>query len=179
MILPVVINSDLSSEFCIIMKKILIEYASYHSWATDLLMNTILSLPEEMHHVEVKSSFPGLYKTLSHLNSTDKIWRHRLNPSGQLADPFINPTAMHDLAKEMQQRQQQWMNWVNALDENDFIKVVHYKSLKGDPFSQPLYHLLLHVFNHATYHRGQLVTILRQLDVQNIPQTDFIVWSRQ
>ena len=61
---------------------------------------------------------------------------------------------------------------------NDFIKDVHYKSLKGIPFSQPLYQLLLHVFNHATYHRGQLVTILRQLDVQNIPQTDFIAWSR-
>jgi uncharacterized damage-inducible protein DinB len=35
------------------------------------------------------------------------------------------------------------------------------------------------VFNHDTYHRGQLVSILRELGEVNIPQTDFIVWTRQ
>jgi uncharacterized damage-inducible protein DinB len=39
--------------------------------------------------------------------------------------------------------------------------------------------MLLHVFNHGTYHRGQLVTMLRQLGIENIPATDFIVWSRE
>ena len=36
----------------------------------------------------------------------------------------------------------------------------------------------LHVFNHGTYHRGQLINMLRQLGVEKLPQTDFIVWSR-
>jgi len=42
-----------------------------------------------------------------------------------------------------------------------------------------LFQILLHIFNHGTYHRGQLVTILQQLNIQNIPQTDFIVWTRK
>ncbi|MBD0288544.1 MAG: DNA polymerase, partial [Flavisolibacter sp.] len=41
------------------------------------------------------------------------------------------------------------------------------------------YQMLLHLFNHGTYHRGQLVNMLRQLEVSPIPQTDFIVWSRR
>ena len=164
--------------FAFIMKRIFVEYASYHKWATELFMKTILDLPEELHHVEVKSSFPGLYNTVLHLDYSDKIWWHRLNPA-ESSDSFNNTTVtMHELFAGMQQRYQLWMNWINALDENDFTKNVHYKSLKGIPFSQPLYQVLLHIFNHATYHRGQLVTILRQLDVQNIPQTDFIAWSR-
>jgi uncharacterized damage-inducible protein DinB len=39
--------------------------------------------------------------------------------------------------------------------------------------------MLLHLFNHNTYHRGQLVTMLRQLGMDKIPATDFIVWSRK
>jgi uncharacterized damage-inducible protein DinB len=32
-------------------------------------------------------------------------------------------------------------------------------------FQQPIYQMLLHVFNHGTYHRGQLINMLRQLGV--------------
>jgi uncharacterized damage-inducible protein DinB len=35
--------------------------------------------------------------------------------------------------------------------------------------------MLLHVFNHGTYHRGQLINILRQAGVEKVPETDFIV----
>jgi len=51
--------------------------------------------------------------------------------------------------------------------------------LKGEHFKQPIYKMLLHVFNHGTYHRGQIVNMLRQLGIEKIPQTDFIVWSRK
>ena len=36
--------------------------------------------------------------------------------------------------------------------------------------------MLHHVFNHATYHRGQLINMLRQLGVEKVPQTDFSFW---
>ena len=38
--------------------------------------------------------------------------------------------------------------------------------------------MLHHVFNHGTYHRGQLINMLRQLGVEKLPQTDFSVWTR-
>jgi len=46
-------------------------------------------------------------------------------------------------------------------------------------YKQPVCQMILHVFNHGTYHRGQLVNMLRQLGIEKIPQTDFIVWSRK
>jgi uncharacterized damage-inducible protein DinB len=57
--------------------------------------------------------------------------------------------------------------------------VFHYQNTKKEQFKQPIYQVLLHMFNHSTYHRGQLVTMLRQLGVQKLPSTDFIVWSRR
>jgi uncharacterized damage-inducible protein DinB len=56
--------------------------------------------------------------------------------------------------------------------------VFQYYNSKREYFKQPIFQMLLHVFNHGTYHRGQLVNMLRQLAVEKIPQTDFIVFSR-
>jgi uncharacterized damage-inducible protein DinB len=50
--------------------------------------------------------------------------------------------------------------------------------MAAQAFYQPYDLLLLHIFNHNTYHNGQLVTMLRALGVDKIPSTDFIAWTR-
>ncbi|MEI9934102.1 MAG: DinB family protein [Ferruginibacter sp.] len=72
----------------------------------------------------------------------------------------------------------QWQEWATTVTEEALLQLFSYKTFKGDPFTQPLYEVVFHVFNHSTYHRGQLVTILRQLGVEKIPSTDLIVFYR-
>jgi uncharacterized damage-inducible protein DinB len=43
------------------------------------------------------------------------------------------------------------------------------------PFSQTFQHLV----NHGTYHRGQVVTMLRQLGAGTPPSTDLIAFYRE
>jgi uncharacterized damage-inducible protein DinB len=38
--------------------------------------------------------------------------------------------------------------------------------MAGTPYSEPLVHLMQHLVNHGTYHRGQVTTMLRQLGAQ-------------
>ena len=59
--------------------------------------------------------------------------------------------------------------------QHEFI----YKNTKKDQFKQPVYEMLLHLFNHQTYHRGQLITMLRQSGETNIPNTDLISFLRK
>jgi uncharacterized damage-inducible protein DinB len=65
------------------------------------------------------------------------------------------------------------------VQEHHLDHVFQYQNKKGEQFKQPLYQMLIHLFNHGTYHRGQIVTILHQLGIKKIPQMDFIVWSRK
>ena len=46
---------------------------------------------------------------------------------------------------------------------SDFQQVLEYKNLAGQAHSLPLWQVVLHVVNHATYHRGQITTMVRQL----------------
>ncbi|HVG41586.1 MAG TPA: DinB family protein, partial [Chitinophagaceae bacterium] len=94
-------------------------------------------------------------------------------PSDGFTGSFIQ------LAENVMQQSKDWHQWVlNAQDhmlDHEFI----YYNTKKEKFKQATYLVLMHIFNHGTYHRGQLVDILRQLEVDNIPGTDFIAWSRK
>ena len=63
---------------------------------------------------------------------------------------------------------------IDAFDEKELDSNLDFKRLNGDAYSMPFYQLFAHVVNHATYHRGQLVTMLRQVGFQGIGSTDLL-----
>ena len=110
----------------------------------------------------------------------ESIWWQRMKLLEQIVRPsdgFQGSCA--DISKALMQQSKQWQQWVlNAqphMLDHEFI----YQNNKREKFKQPVFQVLTHIFNHGTYHRGQLVTMLRQLEVSNIPSTDFIIWSRK
>jgi len=162
------------------MKEILIQLSAYHIWANQLLLNTIEQLPEEKQKQEVSSSFNSLYKTVLHMWSAESIWWQRMKLLERINIPAETFNGdMKELAMSLLQQDRQWNEWISNAQEHHLEHVFQYQNLKGEQFKQPIYQMLLHLFNHGTYHRGQLVTILRQLGVEKIPATDFIVWSRK
>ena len=86
---------------------------------------------------------------------------------------------MKELATTLLQQSKQWEEWVSNASDLSLDHVFQYQNVKREQFKMPIYQMLHHVFNHGTYHRGQLVNMLRQLGIEKIPQTDFSLWSRK
>ena len=61
--------------------------------------------------------------------------------------------------------------------DEDIRRVVQYKDPKGNQYSQVLYQLMQHLINHSSYHRGQVVAMLRQLGAKPVA-LDMIVYFR-
>jgi uncharacterized damage-inducible protein DinB len=162
------------------MKEILQQLASYHIWANNLMMDTIKKLPPELQTKEVASSFNSLYKTIMHMWNAEAIWWQRMKLQERIIEPMETFKGdLNEAIGEMAQQNRQWKDWINNAQVHQLDHVFQYQNKKGEQFKQPLYQMLLHLFNHGTYHRGQLVTMLRQLGIEKIPSTDFIVWSRR
>jgi uncharacterized damage-inducible protein DinB len=85
---------------------------------------------------------------------------------------------MKDNVNGLLQQDQQWLDWVNNASEAAIDHVFQYYNSKKESFKQPVFQVIMHVLNHSTYHRGQIVNMLRQLGIEKIPQTDMIVWAR-
>ncbi|MGG9970262.1 DinB family protein [Ferruginibacter sp. SUN002] len=161
------------------MKQLLQQYAAYNVWANNKLFERISLLTEEQIHQEVPNSFPSLYKTVLHLLDAESIWWQRLKLAEFVEVPSKNFTGnFSELVKQSQQQSLQWKEWVDAAGENQLQHVFAYQNSKKEQFKQPVTEVLMHMFNHGTYHRGQIVTIFHQLGVDKIPGTDFILYTR-
>jgi uncharacterized damage-inducible protein DinB len=161
------------------MKEQILQLSAYNNWANRLLLELIKTLPPEKQVQEVPSSFPGLYKTVLHMLDAESIWWQRIKLQEHVKRPSETFTGnMPELANQLMMQDRLWLEWIRGAGEHMFLHEFKYQNSKRESFKQPVHQMLLHLFNHNTYHRGQLVTILRQLGIDKIPQTDFIVWSR-
>lgn len=162
------------------MKELLRQFAAYNTWANQKLCEVILSLPPELHTKELLSSFTSLHETLLHMWGAEGIWWQRIRLQENVVSPAANFSgSTQDVVNALLMQNRQWEMFVNNATDMALDHVFSYYSLKKENFKQPTYQVLLHIMNHNTYHRGQLVSMLRQLGVQKIPQTDYIIWTRK
>lgn len=162
------------------MKELLTQYATYHLWANKQLFDTILKLSTEQQQQELVSSFPGIHATLLHMWDAEYIWWQRLKLQENIERPSsLRTYSTEELIQNILLQSEQWKSWVLQANEAHLNFVFAYQNTKREQFKDKVSQMLLHLFNHGTYHRGQLVTLLRQVGVTKLPSTDFIAWVRK
>ncbi len=161
------------------MKELLKQYAAYNIWASQRILDVILTLPEEKQLAEVPSSFNSLYKTVLHMLDAENIWWQRMKMQERIIVPSENfKGTMQELTSTLLQQSRQWEEWVTNASDLSLEHVFQYYNNKKEHFKMPVYQMIHHVFTHGTYHRGQLINMLRQLGLEKLPQTDFSLWTR-
>ncbi len=162
------------------MKELLVQLASYNVWANKMLTDAVLSLSGEQQFQQMESSFPSLYATVLHMWIAESIWwqRVKLNEKINIPGENLNPSTT-DVVNGLMQQSSAWEEWTSHASEMMLNHVYAYQNSKREQFKQPVYETLQHVFNHSTYHRGQLITMMRTLGVKTLPQTDFSFYCRK
>lgn len=162
------------------MKELLKQYATYNIWATKRILDIILTMPEEKQMAELPSSFTSLFKTVLHMLDAESIWWQRMKMNERINIPSENfDGTMKEVADSLMQQSKLWEEWVSNASDLSLDHVFQYYNNKKEHFKMPVYQMLQHVFNHGTYHRGQLINMLRQLGVEKVPPTDFSLWTRK
>ena len=161
------------------MKELLKQMAVYNVWAHKKIMDAVLSIPVEKQKAEIPSSFSSLEKTILHLWDAESIWWQRMKLHERLMIPSENfKGTTVEAVNGLLSQSTLWEEWVNNVSDNMLEHVFEFRNKKGDQIKMPIWQMLFHVFNHGTYHRGQLVNMFRQLGVEKIPGTDFSTFVR-
>jgi len=142
----------------------------YSGWASQRLLNAAMSLEPEMMHRDLGVANKSVHGTLDHILMADRIWLARVTGAP------IQPEGTLDM--EWPRIQQRWQQFVDQLTDADLPRVVAYADLKGNAHQSPLCQIVLHVVNHATLHRGQVMAMFRQLSIAP-PPTDLIFYYRE
>jgi uncharacterized damage-inducible protein DinB len=155
----------------------------YDRWANNRVLQAVSALSAEQFTRDLGGSFRSVRDTLVHIIGGEWGWfaywkepSHNSAFSAELRkrrDALFNPEAFPDVAAVQ-------LKWVEIEKEQiEFANRLTNESLgKMLPFRTTqirLAHLMQHLANHSTYHRGQIALMMRQLDAEPLA-TDFHVF---
>ena len=137
-------------------------YCKYNTWANQKIATYILSAGEVIADHELLSSFSTIRKTMLHIWDAQLIWMARLNgqsfnswPSkdfkGSLEDACLGLVADSTEFEILAEK-------ISGAASQRFT----YKNQEGSEFTNTAEEIIMHCMNHGTYHRGQIITMLRQ-----------------
>ena len=160
------------------MKNLLLQYAEYNLWANNQITEILNRLTEQQLKQEFPSSFKSIFETVQHLCFAEDLWYRRVKMKDTVTGHVNTEETPIALFGRWADCSAQWVKLLQSSHNADFEKMIRYTNLKGIPFNQPLGQIMQHLFNHQTYHRGQLITLLHLLGITQLPSTDFIVFAR-
>jgi uncharacterized damage-inducible protein DinB len=155
------------------------KHLTFNVWANTKTAEVLSEVPNEIYFKENKSSFPSIDKTVLHMWGAQNIWLKRLQ-----GESFTTwPKQPDQDTKEGQlnglvQSAQNILELIASKDETFLSSLYSYTNMKGEPFTDSVEDTLFHVVNHSTYHRGQIITMLREAGITKVPSTDLIHYLR-
>jgi uncharacterized damage-inducible protein DinB len=151
----------------------------FNSWANGRALEACGALSVEQFTRNLGNSFPSVRDTLFHICGAEWIWLERWHGRSPDAIPSAaDYPNLEAVRRRLAEVERDLSDYVASLTPEDLQRVMHFKTLSGVPYSQPLWQCLQHVANHSTYHRGQITTMLRQLGAKAV-NTEMIAFYRE
>ena len=140
----------------------------YNNWASQLLMKAIRDLPSGELERPTGISHHSILGTMAHLQFADWIWYTRV------AESMAKPADTLDVLEgEWPALQQRWQTFCDRLSDADLARRIAYRSIRGYDGVATVEQVVLHLVNHGTLHRGQVMGMIRQLGITP-PGTDLL-----
>lgn len=147
--------------------------ATYNAWTTQVLVKWLSTKQLSVLNQAVPSSFPSIRATLIHIANTERFWLDvmRKMPITFLSED-LEALSLDQLLTYCVKQSEELSVYVDQLSEEGMLEEVALDTpwVKG---SRPRFEFVQHVVNHTTYHRGQIITIGRNLGLTDAPMTDF------
>ena len=160
-------------------KKYFTELAEYHVWANSRICTWLEKISDEQWKQPVVSSFNSIYETTLHIAGAEKLWVERLRRYTNfevLTQTFNGSKA--DLIKTWKGISLDFKRFIDDMPDDLLQEKLFFKNIKGIEHNLPYYQMLAHVINHSTYHRGQVVTMLRQVGFTELSSIDITTYFR-
>ena len=156
-----------------------LELFAYNAWANRQLFDAADALPVDLYQRDLKSSHGGIHGTLAHIVWAEHLWLNRwlkkANPAvAQGKDLF---TAA-DVRARWEAVEAERGRFLSQLTDAQLMDTRLVKPSTGGEYQHTFSQMFHHTVDHSSYHRGQVVTMLRQVGVAP-PVTGLILFYRR
>jgi len=150
--------------------KLISRFLEYNLWANERLTSWLLTLPRNTLYQATSTSFGTIDRTIQHILSGQMYW-HAILVKGEI--PAFHQrereNAVEQVIADLVASSKLLLHDLSVLNEQQLAEQV-----AASDSTQSRYEYILHVVNHGSYHRGQVVTMCRALGVTaEVPVTDY------
>lgn len=151
----------------------------YRAWADGLIYDAVAALPEGASTVPRATIFGNMLRTLSHTLVIDDIFRAHLlgQPHGYTSRNTPEPLPFDELWARQQAMNDWYLDYASSLTPEQAAEIVVFGFIGGGEGRMSREEIILHVVNHATYHRGFVADMFYQVPAKP-PATDLPVFLR-
>lgn len=156
----------------------LMQIANYNYWANSKAIAWLHLVNNEQWEQAFTSSFGSLRQTALHIASAEKYWVDHWThiPKPAFLSMEFKGTK-NELIAIWDRSSANIRAFVNSCPEAGYLHPVSFSYPgNGRTGEMPLWQTVAHVINHSTYHRGQLVTLLRQAGFTNLSSLDMATY---
>jgi uncharacterized damage-inducible protein DinB len=150
----------------------------FNAWADRRTLDACAALDDAQFVQDLGSSFPSVRDTLVHSMLVEWVWLERWHNRAPDKYPTTEFPNLASVRARWTEIERDLLTYISSLKAEDLPRIMRHKTMAGVPQAQPLSQMLQHLVNHGTYHRGQLATMLRQLNAKPA-STDLILFYRE
>ena len=152
----------------------------YHYWARDRVVAAVAELSADDFIAPRGNSFSSIRDTLAHTYFAEWAWYSRWLGESPSRLPELDQFAdIESLRNAWNSLEQKVRAHLESMSDADLQQVTNYRLFSGVAGASPMWQMVQHVVNHASYHRGQVTTMLRQAGAPPPKSMDLIAFYRE
>jgi uncharacterized damage-inducible protein DinB len=151
--------------------------ARYKSWADDLTLRAVAALSPAEAERQRPTLFKSIIGTLNHSYAVDLIWQAHLEgrEHGFTARNVMPHPELEALTAAQRSANAWLLAWSDVQSAASLSQAVSFRLVSGEQGTMTRGEILLHIVNHATYHRGFVSDLFYQVPAKP-PTTDWNVF---
>jgi uncharacterized damage-inducible protein DinB len=162
------------------MKSLLLNYLQYNHWANEKMCNYLSGVDEDEILANKKAEYQTIKKVILHVADSEQTWLARLNGKNiPHMHKLDSSGSFAGICSTIRNNSVDFIEFVSGKDDQFLLSVTEYVNLKGRTFSQNNAEIILHCMNHSTFHRGQVMSMLRYVGYTDQSASDFIMFLRE
>jgi uncharacterized damage-inducible protein DinB len=158
-------------------KQYFIELMGYINWADSVTISWLTQLTDEQWNQTAVSSFGSIKETAIHIVSAKKIWVDiwKNVPEKVYLSQVFNGTKS-ELIAIWKETSVELQHFIESFPYERYSQEITVIKPNAEVSIMEFRKTFPHMVNHSTYHRGQLVTLLRQAGFSAFINTDLFTY---
>jgi uncharacterized damage-inducible protein DinB len=151
----------------------------YKAWADERIFSAVATLPAGEAIKQRKTRFGNIVHTLNHVYVIDLVFQAHLQrtPHRFEARNTATPPPLAELAQAVIALDRWYIDHVGTLSGEQLAERIRFEFIGGGEGVMTREEMVVHVVNHATYHRGMVAEMMYDVPASP-PVTDLTVFLR-